>query len=76
MGPSAAWRSTILSHEAYVEQTPLQNQSPWMQVAGWRRERTLWDDAHVLFLGVLRDVGGSVVSEFLKVMCAQGVASE
>lgn len=58
-GPNAIWRSTLITTEAYLARTPLDQQSPCFKIRGHRKELAYWDWLHVCPLGILRDHTGT-----------------
>ena len=48
----AAWQDIRFSHEEFVGLNPVNRQSTWLGVPGWRKERNLEDLLHTLHQGV------------------------
>ena len=56
----APWTRTIRSHETYLDQTPNDQITPWIEVEGFSFHRIKWDSAHVILLGTGKDIAASV----------------
>jgi hypothetical protein len=59
-GESAAWRRARFSHAAYME---TDGSSPWALVRGWHLDIVFKDICHIMYLGVCRDVAGTMLYE-------------
>ncbi len=57
----APWRATVQNHEEYLRNTPLAQQTPWLDVPGFLITRVKWDSAHTILLGTGKDVAASVL---------------
>eukprot|EP00959_Pyramimonas_sp_CCMP1952_P105968 2215727-Pyramimonas_sp.AAC.1 len=62
---SAGHLQTALSHERYLATCPADLMSPLSQIVGWRIELNLFDDAHDLFLGIVRDIIPSALLDLI-----------
>lgn len=58
-GAHAPWRQTIRSHQQYLQETPVAEQTPWLAVPGFTIERVRWDTAHTVLLGTGKDISAS-----------------
>lgn len=56
LGP---WRETQRDHEAYLRETPVVYQTPWLSVPGFNISRVRWDTAHTVLLGCGKDLAAS-----------------
>ncbi|CAE8650782.1 unnamed protein product [Polarella glacialis] len=48
---TAGWRTSAITHEDYMI-TSESSMSPWAEVPGWRKERTLDDTLHDIYQGI------------------------
>ena len=48
----ANWRQTLLTHQQFLDLNPIDKQSVWAAIPGWRKERNLEDLLHLLHQGV------------------------
>jgi hypothetical protein len=48
----AQWQNQMIDHSTYVEMATDEGVSPWTCVVGWRKERNLDDELHVLHQGL------------------------
>lgn len=62
---NAPWTATVRNHQEYLNQTPLRNQSPWIQVPGFSICRVRWDSAHTILLGTGKDVAASFLCDLV-----------
>ena len=62
--PSAPWRSTIHSHQEYLQITPPSQQTPWLKIPGFVISRIKWDSAHTILLGAGKDVAASILFDW------------
>ena len=51
----------MTSHESYIANTPADLLSPWEGVPGWSIHRNLLDMLHVPWLGVAKDLSGTLL---------------
>ncbi len=58
VGPDACWRTTTITHESYMA---VDASSPWCHVRGWHLKSVHRDIAHIMYLGVCRDVIASLL---------------
>ena len=61
---TAPWRSTLQSHDEYVQNTPVDQRTPWLDVPGFVISRVKWDSAHTILLGTGKDLAASVLFDF------------
>ena len=55
----APWTRTLRSHQAYLDSTPPEQVTPWVEVPGFLITRVRWDSAHTILLGTGKDVAAS-----------------
>ena len=58
---AAVWRRTLDADGSTQHET-----SPWKKVAGYRKQRRLYDLMHLVHLGLIRDVIGGLIKETLQ----------
>jgi hypothetical protein len=80
VGPEAQWRRTTIDHECYMA---TDGSSPWRFVRGWHLKTVFRDIAHIMWLGVCRDLTGSLlyvlankVRRFLNGLGAHGAGED
>ena len=61
----AQWTTTIRTHDEYLAQTSIAQQSPWVAVPGFSISRVCWDSAHTILLGCGKDIGASFLCDLL-----------
>ena len=61
LSASASWRSHLTSHQAYLANTPAARLSPWSSVPGWSSDRNFVDLLHRMWLGVAKDLSGTLL---------------
>ena len=62
---SAGHRLTRIGHREYLALTPPEELSPWTAMKGWTLESCTRDPMHVIYLGVCRDLIGSILADWL-----------
>lgn len=61
----APWTTTIRDHQTYLDQTPADHVTPWVEVPGFTITRVKWDSAHTILLGVGKDLAASFLYDFV-----------
>ena len=68
-GDDALWKSTVISHEAYMAMTPTEELSCLHEIDGWRKELSYRDWMHNNYLGASRDHLASLIFDMLECGC-------
>ena len=61
----APWTRTLRDHQAYLAETPGDQQTPWVHVPGFDLSRVRWDSAHTILLGTGKDVAASFLVDLV-----------
>ena len=61
---TAPWRSTLQSHDDYLQNTPVDQRTPWLDIPGFVISRVKWDSAHTILLGTGKDLAASVLFDY------------
>ena len=61
---TAPWRSTMRSHQDYLNATPVAQRTPWVNIPGFVIGRVRWDSAHTILLGTGKDLAASILYDF------------
>ena len=61
----APWTTTLRDHQAYLAETPRDQQTPWVDVPGFDLSRVRWDSAHIILLGTGKDVAASFLVDLV-----------
>ena len=69
---NAPWVSTMRDHADYLNETPLQQRTPWLAVPGFDINRVRWDSAHTILLGTGKDVAGSFLCDLASWLIPHG----
>ncbi len=62
---TAPWTGTLRNHQTYMNQTPVGQQSPWVNVPGFSISRVRWDSAHTILLGTGKDIAASFLCDLV-----------
>ena len=62
---NAPWTQTIKDHQKYVNTTPVEHLTPWMDIPGFDFTRIRWDVAHVVLLGTGKDLAASFIYDLV-----------
>ena len=60
----APWRSTLQSHDQYLQNTPRHHWTPWLAIPGFVISRVKFDSAHTILLGTGKDIAASILYDF------------
>ncbi len=61
----APWTRTLKDHATYLRETPNEQITPWVQVAGFDITRVKFDIGHVILLGAGKDVAASFLFDLV-----------